>query len=227
MDLPPGLDERLVQDVLTSCRHRQDSHCPQNESRIGQVVWDTKHGIWSDNEMVPAIIRTALTMRALSELNMKGGWLPVDTVATAILDLASISQSPAPASVQTTHSNLGQCDVQPDVMHRRGSCRSPSMELVYNVCSASHISWTHDFLPALSTSGLDFLPVSFLNWLDDLQSRAPNLGGGIDDQVRDNLSTSDPNLVPAMKLIEYFKAFSTRAEMCSLTVRRRRGIALC
>lgn len=41
-----------------------------NTLRIGQVVGDTKCGIWNDSEAWPLIIRSALAMKILPELQM-------------------------------------------------------------------------------------------------------------------------------------------------------------
>jgi thioester reductase-like protein len=42
--------------------------------RIGQVVGDTKSGIWNDNEAWPLIIRSALTLGVLPELDLVSGY---------------------------------------------------------------------------------------------------------------------------------------------------------
>jgi thioester reductase-like protein len=55
--------------------------------RVGQIVGDAKLGLWNDTEAVPLIIRSALTLKVLPELKMPCSWLPVDTLASAILDL--------------------------------------------------------------------------------------------------------------------------------------------
>jgi thioester reductase-like protein len=47
--------------------------------RIGQIVGDTVNGVWNDEEFIPAMIRSALTMRALpmfQEVSVSSG-LPV------------------------------------------------------------------------------------------------------------------------------------------------------
>lgn len=36
--------------------------------RIGQVVGDTSHGLWNDNEFIPSVIRSALTLQILPRL---------------------------------------------------------------------------------------------------------------------------------------------------------------
>lgn len=37
--------------------------------RVGQIVGDTKNGVWNDEEFIPAMIRSALSMKALPMLN--------------------------------------------------------------------------------------------------------------------------------------------------------------
>ncbi|KAL8645201.1 MAG: hypothetical protein Q9210_006841, partial [Variospora velana] len=58
--------------------------------RIGQVIGDTKFGMWNDVEAIPSVVRSALTMGVLPELKMACEWLPVDTVADVVLELASV-----------------------------------------------------------------------------------------------------------------------------------------
>ena len=56
--------------------------------RIGQVVGDTKFGIWNKNEAVPMMMKSALTVGSLPMLEEWCSWLPVDTVASIVLDIA-------------------------------------------------------------------------------------------------------------------------------------------
>ncbi|KAH7311242.1 male sterility protein [Stachybotrys elegans] len=56
--------------------------------RVGQIVGDTKHGIWNAQEAVPMMMQTAVTMGALPRLNDSVSWLPVDTVAQAVIDIS-------------------------------------------------------------------------------------------------------------------------------------------
>ncbi|RGP63508.1 male sterility [Fusarium sporotrichioides] len=62
--------------------------------RIGQIVADTQHGIWNAQEGVPMMIQTATTIGALPKLKETPSWLPVDTVADAVVDI-SLSDSPS------------------------------------------------------------------------------------------------------------------------------------
>ena len=59
--------------------------------RIGQVVGDTKWGVWNDNEALPLIIRSAMTMGVLPQLDVACSWLPVNTVAASVLRIAGLA----------------------------------------------------------------------------------------------------------------------------------------
>lgn len=119
--------------------------------RIGQIVGDAKLGLWNDTEAIPLIIRSALTLKALPALDKIESWLPVDTLATTILDLAGISTGDIPASDSET-------------------------DLVYNLENAHTFSWTRSLLPDLRRSGLDFSRVPVAEWLQKLRDYGKNGG---------------------------------------------------
>jgi len=56
--------------------------------RIGQVIADTKHGVWNATEAIPMIFQTAKTIGALPRLDERPAWLPVDLVAQAVNELS-------------------------------------------------------------------------------------------------------------------------------------------
>lgn len=56
--------------------------------RVGQIIADTQHGIWNATEAIPMQIQTALTVGALPQLSETPSWLPVDTVAQAVVDIS-------------------------------------------------------------------------------------------------------------------------------------------
>jgi carbohydrate kinase (thermoresistant glucokinase family) len=56
--------------------------------RVGQIVGDTKHGVWNAQEAVPMMMQTAVTVGALPRLSETPSWLPVDTVAEAVVDIS-------------------------------------------------------------------------------------------------------------------------------------------
>ncbi|KAF9880143.1 male sterility protein [Colletotrichum karsti] len=57
--------------------------------RIGQIVADTQHGVWNATEAIPLQLQTAITVGALPKLQETPSWLPVDTVAQAVVDIST------------------------------------------------------------------------------------------------------------------------------------------
>lgn len=57
--------------------------------RVGQIIGDTRHGVWNDTEAIPMIFQTAKTVGALPQLDETPAWLPVDTVADAFVEISS------------------------------------------------------------------------------------------------------------------------------------------
>ncbi|KAK1984707.1 male sterility protein [Colletotrichum cereale] len=56
--------------------------------RIGQIVADTRHGVWNATEAIPLMLQTAVTVGALPRLRETPSWLPVDTVAQGVVDIS-------------------------------------------------------------------------------------------------------------------------------------------
>ncbi len=56
--------------------------------RVGQVIGDTVHGIWNDTEAIPMMLQAATTIGAIPALDENPLWLPVDTVANGVVDIA-------------------------------------------------------------------------------------------------------------------------------------------
>ncbi|KAI1081037.1 hypothetical protein F5B20DRAFT_88812 [Whalleya microplaca] len=117
--------------------------------RIGQIVGDTTNGVWNDNEFVPSIIHSALTLKMLPILQDHCSWLPVDTMATAILQLSeTLGSAPRPYSVDTHNPPI-----------------------FYNMVNPHIFSWV-ELLRELKTAGLQFDIVPVQNWLSSLQRYA-------------------------------------------------------
>ncbi|KAF2101646.1 NRPS-like enzyme [Rhizodiscina lignyota] len=55
--------------------------------RIGQIIADTKAGIWNASEAIPMMFQTAETMHSLPQLDDMLSWTPVDVVASTVIDL--------------------------------------------------------------------------------------------------------------------------------------------
>lgn len=119
--------------------------------RIGQIVGDLQSGFWNDNEYVPLMIRSALSMKALPALNENCSWIPVDTLATAILEVSRTVQSaPKPCAIDSTN---------PPV--------------VYNMCNPHLFSWDQ-LLEKVREAGLEFETVPYGDWMQLLRSSASN-----------------------------------------------------
>jgi thioester reductase-like protein len=107
--------------------------------RVGQIAADSVNGIWNPKEHVPLLVRSAREVSALPKLYGYEGrceWMPVDTVAATVLQLAS--------------------KLKPDPNSERGGNSSGGASF-YNVVPPHSFSWNRKFLPALrkaAASGL-------------------------------------------------------------------------
>lgn len=63
--------------------------------RVGQIVGDERHGVWSATEAVPLMLRSAVTLGALPALDEWVRWLPVDVVARACGEVGVGGEAPA------------------------------------------------------------------------------------------------------------------------------------
>lgn len=75
-------------------RAAQRTGVPARALRVGQIVADTQHGVWNATEAIPLILQSALTIGALPLLPETPAWLPVDTVAQAVVEI-SLSGAPS------------------------------------------------------------------------------------------------------------------------------------
>lgn len=57
--------------------------------RVGQIVGDTRQGVWNATEAIPMMLQGALTIGALPRLRETPSWLPVDVVARGIVEIAA------------------------------------------------------------------------------------------------------------------------------------------
>ena len=164
--------------------------------RIGQIIGDTKHGIWNPTEAIPLMLRSATaesTVGALPTLDERPRWLPVDTVATTVIDI-SLPPSPPPRGTSSSSS------VATDLPRTTTTTTTPSSPasnptraphaVVYNVVNPHTFHWTRDLLPALRAAGLPaFKPVTARAWVRLLAASSPDL---------------DRN--PTYKLLAFFRA---------------------
>ena len=162
--------ERIVQAAV-------DSHGARaTVLRIGQVVGDTKKGVWKDTEAFPLMIRSAVTMNILPKIDMTCQWLPVDTLAEAVLEIA------------------GQNDGQSEIANGR--------QLFYNVLSPHTFSWTPKLGSALHATKLPaFEEVPFKDWLTHLRSLSATTASCININRSE---AANPTCNPAIKLVDFF-----------------------
>lgn len=172
--------------------------------RVGQISADTEHGIWNEKEAIPLLVRGGAQVGALPRLGGRCKWMPVDTAARAITELASRmkpgSSSPHPNGVKGKESHVengvareNSSDNGSVAKASSSSSSSSSAALFYNLLAPHHFSWNEDFLPAARASGLlRFDEVALSEWLTRLRAWADELG----DEAEARL--------PAIKLAEYY-----------------------
>ncbi|PLB48180.1 NRPS-like enzyme [Aspergillus steynii IBT 23096] len=113
--------------------------------RVGQIVGDTVTGKWNTTEAIPLMLQSAVTLKALPELEETPSWLPVDCVADAILDLTGLNPNP----------------------EAKAFAHDP--KVVYHVQNACTFNWTRDLLPALKAAGLEFEVLPKRQWVQRLR----------------------------------------------------------
>jgi thioester reductase-like protein len=127
--------------------------------RVGQISADSVNGIWNEKEFVPLMVRSATEVKALPRLYGYEGrceWMPVDTVAATVLQLAD------------------------GLATKAGTKTGASF---YNVVPPHAFSWNDRFLPALHEAGLEFEEVELAEWLRRLRARAQELGPAAEEKL--------------------------------------------
>lgn len=128
--------------------------------RVGQISADSVNGIWNEKEHVPMLVRSATEVGALPRLHGYEGrceWMPVDTVAATVLQLA-------------------------DKLAAGGGGGSAGASF-YNITPSHAFSWNDRFLPVLREAGLEFEEVDLSEWLRRLRARASELGAAAEEKL--------------------------------------------
>lgn len=120
--------------------------------RIGQVSGHSQKGLWNDNEAIPLMVRSAFDSGVIPELKMDCCWVPVDTLATVILQIADRC-----VSHTRTSPNQG------GPSHAEGDDGS-----VYNLCNPHRFPWS-TFLDILEQEGIHFRRIGFAEWIENLR----------------------------------------------------------
>jgi len=129
--------------------------------RIGQIVGDRNWGLWNVDEFIPLTIRSAVSMKLLPIMNEDCSWIPVDTLATAILEIdQKLKAGPRPNAISNTN---------PPV--------------IYNMVNPRLFPW-NDMLEELHVAGLDFKAVPYIEWLQKLREDAANHKEAVNPAVK-------------------------------------------
>ncbi|EJU02829.1 L-aminoadipate-semialdehyde dehydrogenase [Dacryopinax primogenitus] len=113
--------------------------------RIGQMVGDSRTGIWNETEAISLMIKSAEIIHALPELDENVSWLTVDFAARSIVELVFAYQDPGgPGTCHCWHI------VQPHTIH-----------------------WRH-VLDSLQKCGVQFKRVPQTEWVDLLRQSNPD-----------------------------------------------------
>lgn len=185
--------------------------------RIGQVSGHSELGRWNDSEAIPLMIRSALTVRALPELDEVCSWLPVDALARTVLEIARSKLSPGSKSISESWLDVGveslgidddcdcesrsESDVQRDiattVSNREQDGENAQVDghdneddTVYNISNPETFTWSQ-LLASLRQQGFAFNPVPFRKWLELLRHSEEN---------------GEELVNPAVKLIAHYDA---------------------
>lgn len=78
---------KLVTELLVQLAADQTGMAART-LRVGQVIADTRFGVWNATEAIPLMLQAAVTIGAIPALDESPLWLPVDTVAKAISEIA-------------------------------------------------------------------------------------------------------------------------------------------
>ncbi|KAI1373464.1 hypothetical protein F4677DRAFT_462219 [Hypoxylon crocopeplum] len=75
--------EKIIEQVAQ--KYADELNC--SIIRIGQIVGSTSHGVWNASEHVPALLKTAHSLRQLPSIEGTVSWLPVNVAAAVISDI--------------------------------------------------------------------------------------------------------------------------------------------
>jgi thioester reductase-like protein len=114
---------------------------PTRVLRVGQIIADARFGIWNTTEAVPLMLQPASTVSALPRLRKQPSWLPVDTVAQAM--------------VEVSLANRARADIADTAVDTAA----------VNIANRRSFDWTADLLPALHRAGVAFDEVTLQEWV--------------------------------------------------------------
>lgn len=154
-----GQSKWVAEEILAAAAAQTGLHV--RVARLGQTVGDAKHGRWKASESYPTVVQCALTIGALPVMAPIDGkiddavhWLPVDTTATAIVDVA-------------LHRDESQGDLQ-----------NKAWSAYFSITAAQGSSWNTHIVPilrdALGKCGVRFEALLHPEWLLRLETSEPD-----------------------------------------------------
>ena len=183
LDMGYGRSKLVGEHIISNARR---SGAKAYSLRIGQISGHSKKGLWNDSEALPLMIRSALTLKALPDLpDTTCSWLPVDKLASAILEIAGVcSHASPPSSPQSrVSSNNSSCSNDDDD------------DTIYNLCNSRSFTWS-SLLTTLRSSGFEFATVQFDIWLQ---------------MLRDSEARGEEIVNPAVKLTDHYEAMYAKS----------------
>jgi thioester reductase-like protein len=176
-----GRSKLVTEHITRNAMRRTGMHA--RVLRIGQLSGDRRSAIWNDTEAIALMVRSALTVRALPALQEQPSWLPVDSCAEAVVELAlsgrQRAESPEKAQGRTRDDDDADGGSAADV------------DLVYHIVNPQTFNWSGDFLPALKKCEVfpDFYIVSPQEWIR-------RLAGSEQDAAKN----------PSIKLLDFWRS---------------------
>ncbi|KAH8430211.1 uncharacterized protein LDX57_007880 [Aspergillus melleus] len=147
--------------------------------RIGQISGHSQRGLWNDSEAIPLLVRSALTLKALPEMDATCSWLPVDRLAPCILEIAGTCLERAETAIRDGVDS----STNGDVVNGTGDGS------VYNIVNPHTFTWAA-LLDQLKRSGFQFDAVPFAEWLQLLEASE---------------ARHEERINPAVKLIYHYR----------------------
>ncbi|GLA56114.1 hypothetical protein AnigIFM63604_004652 [Aspergillus niger] len=92
---------KFVGEQLVSRAREAGAHA--YSVRIGQVSGHSERGLWNDSEAIPLMIRSALTLGALPDLDISCSWLPVDHLVACLPEIADACLARREAGLTLSH----------------------------------------------------------------------------------------------------------------------------
>lgn len=178
---------KLIGEHIISAAHRQGARA--YTLRIGQISGHSKKGLWNDKEALPLLIRSVLTLKTLPALDQTCSWLPVDKLASTVVDLTK-SCSGSMTESFTISNECYTIDPSHSPGHMDTTSDKSEDGSIYNICNSREFTWSA-LLTLLRTNGFQFETVPFEEWLQ---------------MLRESEARGEEHVNPAVKLIGHYEA---------------------